>query len=79
MGFGHLPVCIAKTQYSLSHDAKLLGRPTDFRIPIRDVCLASGAGFIYALAGEISTMPGLPKTPAARQIDVDEAGRIVGI
>lgn len=78
-GFGDLPVCIAKTQYSLSHDPALLGRPTGFRIPIRDVHLASGAGFIYALAGDISTMPGLPRHPASERIDVDEAGRIVGI
>ena len=60
LGFGVLPICIAKTQYSLSHDPKLLGRPEGFRLPIRDVQLASGAGFIYAIAGDISTMPERP-------------------
>eukprot|EP00913_Durusdinium_trenchii_P010888 g10217.t1 len=77
--FARLPVCIAKTQYSLSHDSKLLGRPRGFRLPIRDIHVAAGAGFVYALAGNISTMPGLPKEPAALHIDVDEQGRISGI
>lgn len=79
LGFGQLPVCIAKTQYSLSHDPKLLGRPTKYRFPIRDVRLAAGAGFLYALAGDISTMPGLPSEPAAKQIDLDAGGEIVGV
>jgi len=79
LGFGDLPICVAKTQYSLSHDPKLLGRPKGFRLPIRDVHLASGAGFIYALAGEISTMPGLPLNPAAERIDVNDDGQIVGL
>lgn len=79
LGFGELPVCIAKTQYSFSHDPKLLGRPRGFRFPIRDLRLCSGAGFVYALAGEITTMPGLPSEPAASRIDVDSMGRITGI
>ncbi|NQV28982.1 MAG: formate--tetrahydrofolate ligase [Rhodopirellula sp.] len=79
LGFGDLPICIAKTQYSLSHDPKLLGRPKGFRLPIRDVHLASGAGFIYAIAGDISTMPGLPRSPAAQRIDIDKDGQIVGL
>lgn len=78
-GFGNLPICVAKTQYSLSHDPALLGRPRGFRLPIRDVRLAAGAGFLYALAGEISTMPGLPHEPAALRIDVTEDGRITGL
>lgn len=76
IGFGNLPVCIAKTQYSLSHDPKLIGRPKGFRIPIRQVRLAAGAGFLYALAGEIQTMPGLPSQPAAFRIFVDADGTI---
>lgn len=79
LGFGKLPLCIAKTQYSLSHDPKLLGRPKGFRFPIRDVRLAAGAGFLYALAGDISTMPGLPSEPAAKRIDLDANGNIVGV
>lgn len=79
LGFHQLPICIAKTQYSLSHDPKLLGRPTGFRFPIRDVRLAAGAGFLYALAGDIATMPGLPTNPAALRIDLDSEGNIVGM
>ncbi len=79
LGFGQLPVCVAKTQYSLSHDPKLLGRPTGYRFPIRDVRLSAGAGFLYALAGEISTMPGLPAKPKAYQIGLDADGRITGL
>lgn len=79
LGFGDLPVCIAKTQYSLSHDPKLLGRPKSFRLPVRDVHLASGAGFVYAITGEISTMPGLPRTSAAQRIDFNEDGQITGL
>ena len=79
LGFGHLPLCIAKTQYSLSHDPKRLGWPKGYRFPIRDVRLAAGAGFLYALAGDISTMPGLPTNPAALRIDLDSQGNIVGL
>jgi len=78
-GFEHLPVCIAKTQYSLSHDPARLGRPRGFQLPIRDLRLAAGAGFLYALAGEISTMPGLPRDPAALRIDVTDDGATTGI
>jgi formate--tetrahydrofolate ligase len=78
-GFGRLPICIAKTQYSLSHDPAQLGRPTGFTLPIKDVHLASGAGFVYGLAGDIVTMPGLPTHPAARHIDVAADGRITGL
>ena len=79
MGFGHLPVCIAKTQSSFSHDPKLLGAPTGFDFPVRDVRLYAGAGFVVAYAGEIMTMPGLPKVPAATLIDVDEDGVVSGL
>jgi formate--tetrahydrofolate ligase len=78
-GFGNLPVCIAKTQYSFSHDPKRLGRPQGFRFPIREARLAAGAGFVYALAENISTMPGLPASPAALRIGVNEDGEIYGI
>lgn len=78
-GVEHLPVCVAKTQYSLSHDPGLLGRPRGFRLPVGDIRLAAGAGFLYALAGEISTMPGLPREPAALRIDVTPDGRITGL
>jgi len=78
-GFGHLPVCIAKTQYSLSTDPELKGRPHGFDVPLRDVELRAGAGFILVLAGSILTMPGLPRVPAAELIDVDEHGNIQGL
>ena len=78
-GFGHLPVCIAKTQYSFSDDPKLLGAPENFRITVREVKLCSGAGFVVVKTGDIMTMPGLPKVPAAEKIDVDEDGRISGL
>lgn len=78
-GYGNLPVCIAKTQNSISHDAKLIGAPKGYVFPVRDVQLYSGAGFVVALAGEISTMPGLPKLPAALNIDVDDNGKISGL
>ncbi|MFN9721517.1 MAG: formate--tetrahydrofolate ligase [Planctomycetota bacterium] len=78
-GFGVLPVCIAKTQYSLSHDSKRLGRPAGFRFRVRDLRLSSGAGFVLVLAEGISLMPGLPREPAARRIDVDSSGRVTGI
>lgn len=77
-GFGQLPVCIAKTQYSLSHDPARLGRPVDFRVPIRDVRLAAGAGFVLAQTEGISLMPGLPREPAARRMDIDACGHISG-
>lgn len=79
LGYGDLPVCIAKTQYSLSHDPHLLGRPTGFTFPVRDLRLSAGAGFLYALSGEIRTMPGLPSDPAALQIDIDDSGNIIGL
>ena len=78
-GFGRLPVCIAKTQSSLSDDAKLLGRPRDFELTVSDVALRSGAGFVVVLCGDIMTMPGLPRTPDAEQIDVTDEGEITGI
>ncbi|HEX5147588.1 MAG TPA: formate--tetrahydrofolate ligase, partial [Candidatus Limnocylindrales bacterium] len=79
LGFGHLPICMAKTQYSLSHDASLKGRPTDFRMPIREVRLSAGAGFVTPLAGEMRTMPGLPSRPGGENIDIDANGEIVGL
>jgi len=79
MGFGELPVCMAKNQYSLSDDAKRLGRPTDFDIHIREVYVSAGAGFVVALTGAIMTMPGLPKVPAANGIDVSDDGKITGL
>lgn len=79
LGGDHLPVCIAKTQYSLSDNPKLLGRPAGFTITIRDAKLSNGAGFVVAYAGNILTMPGLPSRPAAEQIDVDENGKISGL
>lgn len=78
-GFGGLPVCLAKTQLSLSHDPARPGRPRGFRVPVRDVRLAAGAGFLYALLGDILTMPGLPSEPNATRIDLDERGNIVGL
>ena len=79
MGYGMLPICMAKNQYSLSDDATLLGRPTNFKIHIREVYVNAGAGFVVALTGAIMTMPGLPKVPAACQIDVDDDGVITGL
>ena len=79
MGYGKLPICMAKTQYSLSDDPTLLGRPTGFNITVRDVYVSAGAGFVVALTGNIMTMPGLPKKPAAFGIDVDDDGNIVGL
>ena len=78
-GWGHLPICMAKTQYSLTDDAKKLGRPTDFTITIRELKPSIGAGFIVALTGNVMTMPGLPKEPAALKMDVDEDGLAVGL
>ena len=79
MGFGNCPICVAKTQYSLTDDATVLGAPTDFEVTVRNLKISAGAGFIVALTGEIMTMPGLPKVPAAERIDVDETGKISGL
>lgn len=79
LGFGNMPVCMAKNQYSLSDDPSLLGRPEDFTIHIREVYVSAGAGFVVAITGTIMTMPGLPKVPAAERIDVDDTGRITGL
>lgn len=79
MGYGNLPVCMAKTQYSFSDDATKLGRPTNFEINIREVYISAGAGFVVAITGAIMTMPGLPKAPAAFGIDVDADGKITGL
>ena len=79
LGCGNMPVCIAKTQYSLSDNPALLGRPKGFRVTIRDARVSMGAGFVVALAGDIMTMPGLPKKPAAENIDIDDEGNISGL
>ena len=79
LGFGNLPVCIAKTQYSFSDNPTLLGAPTGFSVAVKNVKVSAGAGFIVVLTGDIMTMPGLPKSPAAERIDVDENGRITGL
>lgn len=79
LGFANLPVCMAKTQYSFSDDQTLRGRPTGFKITVRTIKVSAGAGFIVALTGEVMTMPGLPKVPAAEVIDIDENGRISGL
>jgi formyltetrahydrofolate synthetase len=80
LGYDRLPICMAKTHLSLSHDPSLRGRPRGFRLPVRDIRAAVGAGFLYPLCGEMRTMPGLPKTPAATRIDLDPAtGRVVGL
>ncbi len=79
LGYGELPVCMAKTQNSLSDDAKKLGRPRGFAVTIRDAKLSAGAGFVVAYAGDVMTMPGLPKRPAAESIDIDESGNVVGL
>lgn len=79
LGMSHAPVCMAKTQYSLSDDASKLGRPTGFRITVREVRIAAGAGFIVALTGNVLTMPGLPRKPAAEGMDIDAEGKIVGL
>ena len=78
-GYGKLPICMAKTQYSFSHDASLLGAPTGFEVPIREFRLNAGAGFVVAVLGEIMTMPGLPERPAAADMDMDEDGNLVGV
>jgi formate--tetrahydrofolate ligase len=78
-GYGHLPVCMAKTQYSFSHDASLLGAPTGFTVPVREFRLNAGAGFVVAVLGNMMTMPGLPKRPAALDMDMDEDGNLLGV
>ena len=79
LGLDKMPVCMAKTQYSLSDDPAKLGRPTGFRITVKELRLSAGAGFIVALTGNILTMPGLPKKPAAENMDIDENGKITGL
>jgi formate--tetrahydrofolate ligase len=79
LGYGELPICMAKTHLSLSHDPKLKGRPTGFTLPVRDVRLSAGAGFVYPLCGSMMTMPGLPSDPAGAHIDIDEQGNITGL
>ena len=79
LGYGNLPVCIAKTQYSFSDDAKLIGAPEGFAMNVREVRLSAGAGFVVVICGSIMTMPGLPKHPAAMDIDVDGEGKITGL
>jgi formate--tetrahydrofolate ligase len=79
LGFGNLPICMAKTQYSFSDDQTLLGAPRGFTMTIRNLKVSAGAGFIVALTGDIMTMPGLPKVPAAEKIDVDNTGKITGL
>ena len=79
LGFGDLPICVAKTQYSFSDDQTLLGAPRGFTLTVRNLKVSAGAGFIVALTGDIMTMPGLPKVPAAEKIDVDKTGKITGL
>jgi formyltetrahydrofolate synthetase len=79
LGFGNLPICMAKTHLSLSHDEKLKGRPRKFKVPIRDLRPSIGAGFLTALCGDLRTMPALPRVPAGTRIDIDESGKIVGL
>ena len=78
-GYGNLPICMAKTHLSLSHDPKLKGRPEGFTLPIRDIRISAGAGFLYPLCGEMRTMPGLPTVPAGTKVDIDQEGKIVGL
>ena len=79
LGFGGLPICMAKTQYSFSDNQSLLGAPEGFTVTVRNLKVSAGAGFLVALTGDIMTMPGLPKVPAAEKVDVDENGRISGL
>ena len=79
LGFGNVPVCMAKTQYSLSDDPAKLGRPSGYRVTVREVYVSAGAGFVVAITGTIMTMPGLPKHPAAERIDVNDEGVIDGL
>ena len=79
MGFDRYPICIAKTQYSFSDDPTKLGAPDGFTVTVKNVKVSAGAGFVVVLTGDIMTMPGLPKVPAAEMIDVDDTGRITGL
>jgi formate--tetrahydrofolate ligase len=79
LGYGHLPVCIAKTQYSFSADPTAMGAPEGHILPVREARLCAGAGFVIAVCGNVITMPGLPRRPAALDIGVDERGRVVGL
>jgi formate--tetrahydrofolate ligase len=79
LGYGNLPVCIAKTQYSFSDDPTKLGAPSGFTVTVRNVKISAGAGFAVVLTGDIMTMPGLPKVPAAERIDVSDDGKITGL
>jgi formate--tetrahydrofolate ligase len=79
LGWDRLPICMAKTQYSFSHDPSLRGRPSDFVLPIRDIRISAGAGFLYALCGEIMTMPAFGSKPAALSMDIDEQGNVQGL
>ena len=79
LGFGHMPVCMAKNQYSLSDNPKLLGRPRNFELTVREVYVSAGAGFVVALTGDVVTMPGLSRKPSAYGIDVNEKGVITGL
>ena len=79
LGFDKVPVCVAKTQYSFSDNPALLGAPENFTVTIKNVKVSAGAGFIVVMTGDILTMPGLPKVPAAEKIDVDEQGKIIGL
>ena len=79
LGYDKMPICMAKTQYSFTDDQTKLGAPTGFTVTVRNVKVSAGAGFLVALTGEIMTMPGLPKVPAAERIDVDENGKISGL
>jgi formate--tetrahydrofolate ligase len=78
-GFGHLPVCIAKTHLSISSDPQLKGAPTGWRLPVREVRASVGAGFVYPICGDMRTMPGLPMHPAVHRIDLDEHGQVIGL
>jgi formate--tetrahydrofolate ligase len=79
LGWGGLPVCMANTHLSLSADPRLVGCPRDFMIPITELRLAAGAGFVYPLVGRVLTMPGLPRSPRALKVDLDESGQVVGL
>jgi formate--tetrahydrofolate ligase len=79
LGYGKLPICMAKTQRSLSDDPTLLGRPRDFTVTVNEVRISAGAGFLVPITGDILTMPGLPRVPSAERIDVDAGGRITGL
>jgi formyltetrahydrofolate synthetase len=79
LGYGKLPICMAKTHLSLSHDERLKGRPRGFRVPIRDILASVGAGFLYPLCGDMHTMPGLPSVPAGARVDLDDEGQVVGM